>query len=262
MTYDTVLYELLEAMADELARVDFQAELLHREKNTLTTEALIARHEDDFGLPSDFISIPSTYSERRATINALLKAYGRMDKAYYVGLASDLNHTVSIIEFVPCICGVAICGDNNVGDQAIFFYWGAVVYYNHSMVTPADDYEIPNFQNLINMYDYYKPAHTIVLWGFYGPPFSNGFGFGFDSEPPNAVSSTWDGSFDYDGFSSGFDRDYGYDTPSYLGGGFTLGFNNGFKLYRKFDPTVYFGGGFDLGFSTGFDTNYNIRTDL
>jgi len=256
MTYNTILYQLLEAMSDELSRLSFEAELLIREKSTLTTEVLIGRHEDDFGLPNDYLLIGETYSARRGTLNALKNAIGRMDKAYFIGLAEDMGHDLSIIEFFPCVCGVCECGNNNCGSQLILFYWGAIVYYNHSMVTLDDPYEIPNLQNLINMFDKYKPAHTQVLWGFYGPGFDNSFGFSFNSQPGNASANTWNGAFVYDQFSTDFNLDYGYKLSNYIGGPYRKAFNNSFNIYRFVDPTGYFGGPFGLGFSKAYDVYY------
>ena len=253
MINGTVLDKLLDALSDELCRLDQQAGFLLKEKSTLTTEILIERHEKDFGLPNDYIEIESTLAARRNTLNALKNAIGRLDKQYYIELAADLGLTIGIVEFHPCICGVCECGNNNVGNQLIYFYWGAIVYYHHSMVTLADPYTIPNLSNLINMFDEYKPAHTEVLWGFYGPPFNNAFGFSFDSQPGNADKDTWDGAFAYDEFSKDFNLDYGYRLPCYVGGPFRKAFNNSFDRYRYIDVSGYFGAAFDSNFSKAFD---------
>jgi len=257
MTYNTVLYQFIEGIAEEFARLHFQATELLNEKSTLSTYDLIGRHEKDFGLPNDYFEIESTIPLRRGTLNALLTTIGRLDKAYYIEVAEDLTHDVSIVEFRPCICGVCECGNNNVGSVAVIHYWGAIVYYNHTMVTPAEGYTIPNLSNLISFYNRYKPGHTIVLWSFYGPEYNNAFDFSFNSMPPNAVSSTWDGGFEHDAFSTAFDRDYGYKLPCYFGGAFSLGFNNSFNNYIYIENiSSYFGGPYDSAFSKAFDTSY------
>lgn len=255
MTYHTILYHFIEAMASEFAHLAYQTKQLLVEKSTLTTHVLIGRHEKDFGLPNEYFEIESTIPLRRGTLNALLTSIGRLDKAFYIDAATQMSHDISIVEFRPCICGVCKSGANNVGTMGLIFYWGAIIYYNHSMVTPVEGYTIPNLQNLINFYDKYKPGHTRVLWGIYGPEFSSAFDFSFDSMPPNAAQSTWNGAFAYDEFSADFDRDFGYSLPCYFGGAFSRAFNNSFNVYRLLENIAgYFGGPFDRSFSTAFDT--------
>ena len=113
MTYDSVLDQLLHAIADEFPRLEFQMKQLMKEKNTLETYSLISRHEKDFNIPNDFLEIASTLTARRSLLNTQLKSIGRLDEAYFVELATSMGHTVKIITFLPCVCGACETGNNN-----------------------------------------------------------------------------------------------------------------------------------------------------
>jgi len=260
MSTNTVLSKFLQALADELARLDYRAGELLTEKNTLTTDELLSDHERDFDIPNDCDELAATDANRRTMINVKLKLVGKHNASYYENIATDLDHTILIFEHTEeeaFICGESVCGDS-IGDRKMSYYWSVAIYYNHSMADTTTG-DVPFLASLICAIKKHRPAQTFVLFDYYGPGFSNGFGFGFDSRPPEATKATWEGGFAHAGFSSGFDRYHGVTWPAYRGGGFTKGFNlTGFNVFPGIDLNPYFVGGFTRGFSSGFNINKNV----
>jgi len=256
---DSVLSQFLHALADELTRLDYQARKMIDEKNTLTTDELLTDHERDFNIPGDCDVVMDTIEDRRTLINTRLKQMGDQDKNYFIGLAEDFEHTILIFEHHEdaCICGEAECEDL-CNDRIMSYYWSVAVYFSWSMDLVVNN-EIRFLSNLICMFKKYRPAHTFVLWDYYGPAFSNGFSKGFDSKPPEALESTFEGGFENESFSLGFDKYNGEVFPAYRRGGFSKGFGlTSFDIFQGIDLSSYFIGGFTRGFSSGFNINKNV----
>jgi uncharacterized protein YmfQ (DUF2313 family) len=117
----STLTKVLQAMADELARVDARSDVLLNEAKTTTTIELITDFEREYGLPDDCFEIEDTITERQAVVNTKFKLIGRLDKQYYIDLAKNLGLTITITEFQPFWCGQAI--DKPCGDNAVLFHW-------------------------------------------------------------------------------------------------------------------------------------------
>lgn len=215
-TQDGVLIELLTGEAVELARIDARVDDLLIERDTRTTTELIAEHEADFSLPDECLkSITMTLTERRTRLTTKLRELGSLHKQYYINLAATLGYTITIDEFKPAWCGLAVANDP-CGDQNNLFYWLVNVHYN--FVEPFIDY--PDLECILNKL---RPAHTVALFRIYGPGFSNGFSSGFNAMPAADLT--------IGGFSKGFSK--GFNV--HYGGGFNAGFNNGFdKVYGTY----------------------------
>src|SRR4030042_558420 len=122
-TQDGVLIELLTGEAVELARIDARVDDLLIERDTRTTTELIAEHEADFSLPDECLkSITMTLTERRTRLTTKLRELGSLHKQYYINLAATLGYTITIDEFKPAWCGLAVANDP-CGDQNNLFYW-------------------------------------------------------------------------------------------------------------------------------------------
>jgi len=195
---DGVMKEILTGEAVEFARVDSRVDDLLVERDTRTTSELILEHEEDFGLPDDCLEIATlTMAERRAQLNTKLRALGSLHKQYYINLGATLGYTITIDEFTPAWCGLAVAGDP-CGDQDNLFYWLVNVHYD--FINPFIDY--PDLECLCNRL---RPAHTIALFRIYGPEYDNAFSNAFNAMPIADLSI---GAFDK-GFDRAFDKFYG-----------------------------------------------------
>lgn len=93
------LTKLLQAMADELARVDSRAATLIGETDPRTTSELLADWERVAGLPDTCVTAAQTTAQRRAALHARLTTLGGQKGAYFIALAASLGYTVTITEF-------------------------------------------------------------------------------------------------------------------------------------------------------------------
>lgn len=121
---DATLTRLLNAWADELARVDGRAAQLIDEADPRTTLELLPDWERVAGLPdSCSAGIATTLSERRAALVDRLTASGGASKAYFLIIAERLGYQVAIERFSPFICGISRCGDPLNGAPSVRHYW-------------------------------------------------------------------------------------------------------------------------------------------
>src|SRR3972149_2523666 len=121
--------ELLSGLAAELARVDGRVDDLLDERDSRTVTELIDELEAEWGLPDECLGSSSDIAERRASILAKIRAIGGLSPAYYIAIAAALGYTITIEEFTPAWCGLAVAGDP-CGDQGVLFYWMVNVHYD------------------------------------------------------------------------------------------------------------------------------------
>jgi uncharacterized protein YmfQ (DUF2313 family) len=113
--------DLMQAMADELARVDSRAAQLHEEADPLTTTELLSDWERLAGLPDNCSqSLAETQQQRRAALVSKLTQKGGQSPQYFIDLAADLGYTVTITEYRPFRVGINAVGDNLYGEDWIF----------------------------------------------------------------------------------------------------------------------------------------------
>ncbi len=93
------LTKLLQAMADELVRVDGRAIQIIEEADPRTTNELLADWERVAGLPDSCVTAAQSTAQRRAALHAKLTTLGGQSTAYFIALAASLGYTVTITEF-------------------------------------------------------------------------------------------------------------------------------------------------------------------
>jgi uncharacterized protein YmfQ (DUF2313 family) len=97
---DTVMYDLLLALAKGWSAVDKRSEDLTNEMFPQTVTESIDEWDIEYGLPSACASgISQTFAERKASLLAKFAGIGGQDKAYYIKIANDLGFDVTITEF-------------------------------------------------------------------------------------------------------------------------------------------------------------------
>ncbi len=227
------IYEYLYAQAEELARIDDRANKLITERDTRYTNELMDDHEEDLGLP-DFCVVDNapfdpelTLAERRLRALTKLTQTGQQNKEYFIGIAASLGYTATITEYFPATCGISECGIATCGDYRARFYWSLNVE-TFSAVEKAICGEaqcgdlIRKVSDLVTLIfclaELYKPAHTILIHNTLGEGFSNGFSQGFFAKAAAGNAGGFSkgfstgfyvlngGGFEYDGFSSGFEK--------------------------------------------------------
>lgn len=255
----SVFTQLLNALGDELSRVETRGEDLRLEAFNNTIDELLEEWEEDFAIPDPGFDLATTDAGRRSAIAVKKIAVGDQDKDYFIEIASTLGWTITITEYAKSLAGIMTAGGDGglvTGDDATFYWIVNISVSNH------DD---GNIYQLMYEIDTRQPGHGQVLYRFYDVGFSNGFNNGFDAAP------WWDGSWWPIGFNSafsiGFANNSDYDGRR-LTGGFAQGFGESFH--------VRLGGGFDFNafdhafakpaydafvkggaFTSGFDNGYD-----
>lgn len=238
---DSVLTEVLQAQADELARVDQRSENLLAERDTRLTSELLVEHETDLGLPDTCSDENETIQERRRIAHAKLITLGQQNPAYFIELATAFGWTVTVTEYTPFWCGLGDSGDP-CGDQETIFYWKVtidyggidIVYFLSGNSESGDSLAvIPGTESLMCMLSKYKPGHTTLIFDYIGPDYSTAYGPGYYSIMPGET-----------GYLEGhFGLGFGLDFYSILLGG---------QDYSKGHFGMAFGPGFDIGFVVGY----------
>ena len=170
------LTKLLNAWADELARVDGRAAQLLEEADPRTTLELLPDWERVAGLPDPCgASIASTLAERRAALVDRITAKGGASKPYFQGIAERLGYQVEIARFRPFICGLSRCGDPLNGAPSVRHYWrvrvvGPRVTLFRTGASQVGDRlgKITRATDLECLLTRLAPAHTTVIVAYEG----------------------------------------------------------------------------------------------
>lgn len=94
-----MLTKLLNAFADEFARIDGRALNLIEEADPRTTSEMLADWERVAGLPDSCVTTSQTTAQRRAALVARLTTIGGQSPAYFIALAASLGFVITIDEF-------------------------------------------------------------------------------------------------------------------------------------------------------------------
>ena len=213
---DSSLTEFLYGEAEEFARVDTRVDDLGTERDTRTTDELLTDHEIDFGIPNDCFNLNTTNRLRRQAIYSQLLTTGRQDKQYFIDIAAALGYTVTITEYVPCLCGLAYAGDP-CGGYRVLSYWKVSIQYPDVAAGPYakafniafDSIYSADIEALYCIIRSLRPAHSTVIFDFIGPDFDVSFDESFDALPSYTDSYLY-GDFNLS-FGDGFDVNHGGD---------------------------------------------------
>lgn len=165
------LTRTLQALAEELARVDIRVEDLLAEIDPRATHELLADWERVAALPDIVSANAQTVAERRAALVAKLTNVGGQSRAFFIALAARLGYTITITEFRPFRVGI-----NAVGDPLTNGDWGFTWQVNAPAVTvrdfrvgagavgePLRSWGNDLLETVINKY---RPAHTHVIFAY------------------------------------------------------------------------------------------------
>lgn len=101
----SALTEFLNALAEELARIDQRVDALLNESDPRTTYELLADWERVAGLPDPCTPADASIEERRLSLVQRLTMLGGASRQYFIDLAASLGYPgATVTEFRPFTC--------------------------------------------------------------------------------------------------------------------------------------------------------------
>jgi len=163
------LTQLLQGMADELARIDARGDSLISEALPDTTLELLDGWETVAGLSGECTGPLETVSLRRDALIMRLTAVGGQSRQYFIDLADTLGFEITIDEFRPFTVG-SVAGDSLTGGDWIYAWrvnapettvreFAAGSYAGEALSTWGNDLLECAISRV-------KPAHTILIFGY------------------------------------------------------------------------------------------------
>ena len=127
-TSGATLTQLLDALAQELARIDSRSDDLLREAMPVAALELLTEWEALVGLPDACSAeLANTVEERRQNVVSRLTERGGCSRAWFIAFAAKLGYTVEIDEFRPFVTGLNRCGDVLNGGHSVRHTWSVRV---------------------------------------------------------------------------------------------------------------------------------------
>lgn len=175
---DTALADLLDGLAQELARVDRRADDLLSESDPRTTYEMLLDWEGAAGLPDAcwMLSLLSGNSigTRKAALLARWTGLGGQSKAYFIDLAEKLGYPgTTITEYKAMTCG-SVCTDSlNTSTVGWCYTWRlnlpetriSVMECTGSCADHLRDWGDDIIECVVRKF---RPAHTHVIFAYGG----------------------------------------------------------------------------------------------
>lgn len=167
----SIIRKLLDAMGDELARVDSRAADFIRETDPRTTIELLAEWETMLGLPDPCVSPSQTIQQRRAAVVAKYTTIGGQSRAFFIALAGALGYDITITEFRPFRAGRSAAGDDLTNGPWIHAWRvnapeTSIFYFRAGASGAGEPLRRWGNEELECVISAKKPAHTIVLFAY------------------------------------------------------------------------------------------------
>lgn len=168
----TSMEDLLDGMAQELARVDERGEELTVEANPQFTTEMLTDWERVAGLPDKCSgTLETTIQGHRQVLLAKLTATGGQSPAYFIEVAAALGYEVTITEFRPFQAGWSQAGDALTNGDWVFT-WRVnapevtTIPFRAGLSVAGEPLQAWGNDTLECKINQLKPAHTIVLYGY------------------------------------------------------------------------------------------------
>tara|TARA_R110000868_G_scaffold225568_2_gene477793 strand:- start:8471 stop:9043 length:573 start_codon:yes stop_codon:yes gene_type:complete len=100
----SILYNLSDAMASELARVDGSLRLLENELDPNTTQLALTDFESEYGLPDRCAGEVQTIDGRRERLIGKMTQQGAQSVEFFVALARDHGFEIGVTTFPVATC--------------------------------------------------------------------------------------------------------------------------------------------------------------
>jgi uncharacterized protein YmfQ (DUF2313 family) len=184
------LFMTVQGLANYWGTVDGRAaDLLEIESDPRLTTELLPDWERNWGLPDPCIQNPPTDLEtRRIDLVLKMTLLGAQSRQWFMDVATALGYTITITEYSPYVCGISRCGDTSdlnldepggrmrweLGPAEMRYYWTVHVdalrfsqFYVASSQCGVDRLlAIYGPEDLICIFERWKPAHTQIVWDF------------------------------------------------------------------------------------------------
>lgn len=168
---DANLTALLDAWAQELARLDQRCDDVIEEADPRTTSELLADWERVAGLPDPCLGASPTLGQRRATLVQRLIALGGATPADFIAVAAAIGVAITITEFRP----FDVNGDVNSPIQGPD--WGYAWRVNAPLTGGVGNLDVTgSVADALGWFDAngqlecviraLKPSHTIVFFSY------------------------------------------------------------------------------------------------
>lgn len=168
----TTLDALLDAMAQELARLDGRGDRLITEAVPSSTNELLTDWERVAGLPDPCeAGQETTLQHRRNALVSKLSGRGGQSPSYFIALAAALGYEVTITEFRPFRAGLSNAGEP-ISNGDWIFTWRinapAVTIVEFRTGQSAAGEPLRSWGNTVLecRMDNFKPAHTILQFAY------------------------------------------------------------------------------------------------
>lgn len=164
------LFALLDALAQEFARVDGRDDQLLLEAIPSTTLELLPDWERVAGIPDCCSGVASTIQDRRNAVVAKITNLGGQSPAYFVGFAASLGYAVTVEEFRPFRVGSSAGSSLTNGSWA--FTWrirGASTtetYFRSGVSSVGEPLASWGNASLECRMRRLKPSHTVLLFAY------------------------------------------------------------------------------------------------
>lgn len=151
---DAVLTQLLQALADGLARADASATTLLTEADPRRTLDLLPEWEQSAGLPDPCVKDPQTLEQRRQALVTRLTATGGASASYFESIAASLGYHSAVEDVATHVWRI-----NTVEDVGVTYARAGQAVAGD----PIRDWGLDRLECVINRL---KPAHTRCLFAY------------------------------------------------------------------------------------------------
>lgn len=163
--------DLLEGLAQELARVEARALALVAAADPSTTAELLAEWERVAGLPESCMAgVSLTETQRRQVLITKLIHNGGASRQFFIDLAATAGYTITITEFFQFRVGMAV--GNAVNGSEWPYAWMvhsaavAVSQFRTGKNRVGDPLRSWSDAVLECLIKSHKPAHTLVIFAY------------------------------------------------------------------------------------------------
>lgn len=168
----TNIDDLLDGMAEELARVDARGEELVVEALPSTTGELLPDWERVAGLPDKCAgTLETTLQGRRNALVSKLNSTGGQSIQYFTDVAKALGYEITITEFRPFRAGISQAGDPLTNGDWVYTWRvnttaTTIIDFRAGLSAAGEALRTWGHDALECKINQLKPAHTIALFGY------------------------------------------------------------------------------------------------
>jgi len=166
---DVLFNDLIDALGEELARVEARAADIIDETDPRTAVELLFEWEQYYALPEPCATPPDTVDERQRALHAKRIEIGGQSRQYFIDIAAALGFAITITEYRPHHCEL----DCQLGINGQEWAWAWQVNAALNTITDftvdsACTEPLRSWGNdlLECVIDRLKPGHTHVLYSY------------------------------------------------------------------------------------------------